>query len=302
MKILTTALLSLLLAFSVQAQLDGPVGALVNGNAIQEQYNTAKILQLQEAYQAMRAGQWILSEQRYEATLVNNPDWVPGLVGMANLMNRTGRATEARQYLDRAIRVDAVAAEFLMLNNPADLIRFIALYPSNVDMEVLSRLPQVGTQPDELRVSTAASGTFINNANNNDDIDQFNYFEPGMLAINDLPEDDIYYQTLKLFVNSDMIGAKRLLRSPTDTYADEPSLYSFTLGNLAMLNGQYVMAMDHYDRTKLRLSQDWPEAQYNRGLAKIKVNVYDQGCRFLQQAAAQDYLPAEHMLKSLCSF
>ncbi|MEL7378457.1 MAG: hypothetical protein AAFN65_16075, partial [Bacteroidota bacterium] len=256
---------------------------LVNGNAIQAQYNTSKILQLQEAYQAMRAGQWILSEQRYEATLVNNADWVPGLVGMANLMIRTGREREAKQYLERAIRVDPVASEFLMLNNPADLIRFIALYPSGVEMDVLSGLPQVGYQTSNSR-STFAAGNLSS---------EFRFFEPALNALSDLPEDEVFFQTLNLFLESDMIGAGRLLRSPSETYLDEPTLYSFTLGNQAMLNGEFVMAMDYYDRTKLRLAEDWPEAMYNRGLAKIRVNRYDLGCQFLQQAAQLGYLPAQ---------
>ncbi|MEM8584940.1 MAG: hypothetical protein AAGF87_11750 [Bacteroidota bacterium] len=285
--------LSFFLAFSVRAQLDGPVGALVTGNAIQAQYNTSKILQLQEAYQAMRAGQWILSEQRYEATLANNADWVPGLVGMANLMIRTGRETEANQYLNRAIRVDPVAAEFLMLNNPTDLIRFLALYPANTELEVLSGLPQVGYPTNGERFAAASSGNLSG---------RFEYFSAVPDAISDLPEDDIFYRTLKLMLDSDLIAAGRLMRAPTETYLDDPTLYSFTQGNLAMMNGQYVMAMDHYDRTKLRLAEDWPEAMYNRGLAKIRVNRYDVGCQFLQQAAQQNYLPAQRMLAGLCSF
>lgn len=233
---------------------------------------------LNRAYRQVRLGQTEDALMTYNAILGIRPEWLPGLVGRAELLNRLGRQNEANEYKQRAMRINPLATGFLMARGRNALLQYLALYP-----EAVMEAPMM---------SESAIVAFS----------QEEYFDQQLRTIINLPDSTLLASTLKAKVSGNRVASIQALHNLMRDRVIEPDLGFMLEGNLDMLNHDYLGAVAAYNQAIDFHQAPWPEITYNRGLAFILLDNYTNGCAELQTSAQQGFEPAREMLGSLCTF
>jgi len=241
-------------------------------------FNGPEIALLGQAARQMRLNVNEETLLLYDAALGHRPDWLPAMVGKANLLRRLGRNAEATRLMQRAAAQDPLAAGFLSARGRNALLPYVALYP----------MSEVGVPLEENGITS--------NFNETD------YFTQQIRGILNLPDSVGLNRVLKAKVAGDRMASIQELHGLMQDHVIPEDLGFMLEGNLDMLNHDYLGAIAAYNQALDFHLTPWPEISYNRGLAFILVDNYTNGCAELRYAARQGFEPAERMLGSLCNF
>lgn len=271
-------LLGLVGSLPAAAQFNRPFSAGQPGSPPAARFNSPETGLLNRAARQSRDGFTEEALLSFDAALAARPNWLPALIGKANLLRRLGRDAQARQIMNQANSIDPLATGFLAARGRNGLLPYLALYPHN-------QVPMPELTDRELA-----------------DFSEADYFTQQMRTIMGLPDTAELSRFLRAKVAGDRIASidelHELMR-----YRVIPEDLGFMLeGNLDMLNHDYLGAVAAYNQALDFHLTPWPEISYNRGLAFILLDNYDNGCAELRYAARQGFDPAEKMLGSLCNF
>ncbi len=233
---------------------------------------------LQRASRQIRDGfteQAILS---YDAALGQRPNFLPAMVGKANLLRRLGREAEARTLMNKANGIDPLATGLLSARGRNGLLGYLALYPR-------SEVPIPEMNEAELAAFSEAD-----------------YFTRQMRTILSLSDTTALSKVLKAKVAGNRAASIQELHGLMRYHVIAEDVGFMVEGNLDMLNHDYLGAVAAYNQALDFHLTPWPEISYNRGLAFILLENYSNGCAELRYAAQQGFDPAVGMFDSLCNF
>lgn len=266
-------------SFSLYAQLDRPSSAAMPVEVPVANFNGEHVGALNQAHRLLRGGRLEEALWRYDAVAGQFPNWVPALVGKAEVLTRMGRDTEARKMYDRSRRIDPTVTDLLYSKGRQELLRFLALYPT-MDLD------------DE-----AITESLVREDFNND-----NFFAAQYLYIESLPDSLAISAPLRAKIKGDPSTAARHLRDLERDERIDPAILQLVAGNLRMVNHDYIGAVAQYNRGMQLQSEKWPEFYYNRGLAFVLMDKYTNGCADLRVSALAGFTPADALYYRLCNF
>ncbi|MGB3548148.1 MAG: hypothetical protein WBA17_14320 [Saprospiraceae bacterium] len=277
-----TALLSLLLSLvaAAEAQINVPFGTGQGNVVANASYAREGSALLNEAERLVRSGQLEQAILRYDAALAKVPNWLPALVERALLLNRIGRTLEARRDLNHAERVDPIATNFLMGRNSEAIIKYLALFPG-------ASLDQVESPHDYFVYP---------------DYEQPNYLAQELAQLQLLPDSSLVARIVREQIAGNWLRAELYIDEYPERNLDERATKAFLHGTLEMILHDYQSALADYDRVVQYGGGNWPELQYNRALAYILSNNFNQGCTLLSEAVNADYPPAERIYVPVCGY
>ncbi|PHI21562.1 hypothetical protein CEQ90_01745 [Lewinellaceae bacterium SD302] len=279
---LVASLLTFLLASSLIAQVNRPSSAGLPTDVPRANFNSREVGLLNEANRLLRFGRTEEAIMSYDAILGIRPNWLPGIVGKAELLNRIGRTAEADRYKQRALRQDPIATGLLMARGRNALLSYLALYPES-ELPV----PVLGDDVDDVQIA---------------DFSLESYFDQQLRRIIDLPDSSALAMTLKAKIAGNRTASIRTLHEFMEDRLISEDLGFMLEGNLDMLNHDYLGAVAAYNQAMDFHFEPWPEITYNRGLAFILLDNYTNGCAELQRSAQEGFEPARRMLAGLCNF
>lgn len=242
-------------------------------------YSNFPVNELNRAHRQELTGQFEVALLTYNSALAFQPDWVPALAARAELLFRLGRDAEARRDQLRAQRVNATATNFFLSRGPNGMLPFLALYPHDWYAEKYGFDRDLGL-PGGAPVTPEA------------------YFTRQVFRITGATDTSTAVRFLKHKIERNVNESRRLLNDLPRDY--NSAVKSMLRGNLAMLNHDYAGAIELYNASENQTIANWPEVNYNRGLAHILLQNYVQGCADLSDAARSGFTPAATMHISLC--
>lgn len=270
--------LLILFCSALAGQVNRPASAGIPTDVPVANYGGPIVGMLNQAYRQLRGGQTEDALMTYNAILGQRPNWLPALVGKAEMLRRIGRQVEANRVQQQAARIDPLATGFLLARGRNALLRYLALYPE-------SALPP-------LDMDDAAANAFS----------EGDYFGQQLRTIMQLDDSISLSEVLQAKVTGNRIKSIQILHNLMEDRIIEADLGFMLEGNLDMLNHDYLGAVAAYNQAIDFHLAPWPEITYNRGLAFILLDNYTNGCAELQSSAQEGFMPARKMLSSLCSF
>lgn len=242
-------------------------------------YANYPVNELNRAHRQELTGQFEVALLTYNSALAFQPEWVPALAARAELLYRLGRDAEARRDHLRAQRTNATATNFFLSRGPNGLLPFLALYPHDWYAERYGFDEDLGL-PGGDPVTPEA------------------YFTHQYFRIIGATDTAVAVRFLQQKVERNVMASKQLLDELPRDY--NSAVKSMLKGNLAMLNHDYPEAIELYNAAESQTIANWPEVFYNRGLGRILMQDYMNGCADLSRAARSGYAPAATMHVSLC--
>ncbi len=273
----TVLLFGLLFPLFLAAQ-NRPPSAGQSGTFTHRTYSGQFVGQLNRAEQHLRGGDFELALIAYDAALAERPNWLPAVLGKVATLQRVGRNKEAQTYLSQASRIDPVSAGFFLSRESDRLLTYLALYPD----DWMARY-----RDDFTNFTRERSEDFFNRQ---------------LAEIKNLPDSNRVYEALRLKIAGQRQAAYTSLRNEEEDRTLDPALVNLVRGNLLLLDNDRLGAIASYTRALEGNIAVAPEIRYNRGLAYILNNNYQDGCEDLRQSSAGGFEPAGAMLGGLCDF
>lgn len=270
--------LFILITSSLVGQNDRPYSAGLPGIFPVATFNGPEVGMLNLATRQFRSGQPQEALNTYDAIIGIRPNWLPALVGKSVMLQRLGRQREARNFRQRAERINPIATGFLAAKGQSGLLAYLALYPQE--------------EAPAPSFDESSATNFL----------EADYFTQQLQYIMQLPDSVNIAKVLRPKVAGNRIASTQALHELMIDQMIPEDLGFMLEGNLDMLNHDYLGAIAAYNQALDLHYTPWPEITYNRGLAFILIDNYTNGCAELKYSASQGFKPAEEMLRSLCNF
>lgn len=249
-------------------------------------FSDERVYQITQARQLIRNGQWEHAVLSFDVALSQQPYWIPALVGRADVLDRMGRRLEAQRDWSAALKLNPKATELLMVRGRKDPLRFLALYPEQW-------FARHGFEPraslDRLRAVGA-------------DIENFDYFQFQAKRIASAPDSCSITQLLRYKLTGDYQSFEELVEIPNLNAESNEAVLQMLTGNLQLIRHEYLEAIARYNRAFQQAEETWPELFYNRGLAYVLLDNYNNGCDDLYQSVQLGFLPAAEVYEHVCNF
>lgn len=250
-----------------------------------QSFNDDRVYYLTQAQQLMRNGQWEQAVLRFDIALGQQPEWIPALVGRSEVLGRMGRELESVRDRNMAYRLNRISAELLFSRGRRNPIQFLALFPAQLGQ-------QLGMQISSQQNRFPMLGQ---------DRTPAEYFDWQRERIEGASDSSTVVRILQSKVTGDAQQRDELL-AQMQLEDGSGALLSMIDGNTRLLEHDYWGAISRYNDAMRQFSEPWPELLYNRGIAYLLVDNYNNGCDDLNRSVALGFNPAAELYLHVCNF